>query len=289
MGSLFFDDFFYSKIVKPLMYKSTLGRNSIEGLADTGFNFEYMYQNKSSGEGLVGAVIDKIILNLPAVKATRNRKETIKTIISRHITENMQKSNSTCILDIASGSARYLVELDSGLKNSFRALCLDRDERSLQVGRLLAEKFGVQENITFQKADVFDGKALKRALDFEPDVIVVSGLYVYCDDETVRRSLNMLSALLRPHGTILVDNQLDNPSRKLMEKVCQTTSGTSWKLRYRSEAEMKALMEPLFNNIRCTTDKWGIYNIAVGTAGEAMDSRQPLPHNDMPYKHLSAC
>lgn len=271
------------------MYKSTLGRNSIEGLADTGFNFEYMYQNKSSGEGLVGAVIDKIILNLPAVKATRNRKETIKTIISRHITENMQKSNSTCILDIASGSARYLVELDSGLKNSFRALCLDRDERSLQVGRLLAEKFGVQENITFQKADVFDGKALKRALDFEPDVIVVSGLYVYCDDETVRRSLNMLSALLRPHGTILVDNQLDNPSRKLMEKVCQTTSGTSWKLRYRSEAEMKALMEPLFNNIRCTTDKWGIYNIAVGTAGEAMDSRQPLPHNDMPYKHLSAC
>lgn len=288
MGSVFFEDFFYSKVVKPLMYKSTLGRNSIEGLADTGFNFEYMYQNKSSGDGFMGAVIDKIILNLPAVKATRNRKETIKKIIARHIIENRQDNKSTSILDIASGSARYLIELDCIMKNSFRALCLDRDERSLQVGRVLSERFRLEENITYRKADVFDGHALKNALDFDPDVIIVSGLYVYCDDEKVSRSLNMLSTLLRPEGTILVDNQLYNPSRKLMEKVCQTTSGAAWRLRYRSEKEMKALMDPFFNHIRCTTDKWGIYNIAVGTVRETVHSRH-LPDKDVSCEHLSVC
>ena len=100
------EDIFYKKIIRPIMYKSTLGKNSIDGFADTGFNFEYMYKNVPSGDGVVGRFVDRILLNLPAVQATRNRKETIKKILRREVLHNSRHNKKTRILDIASGPAR---------------------------------------------------------------------------------------------------------------------------------------------------------------------------------------
>jgi ubiquinone/menaquinone biosynthesis C-methylase UbiE len=222
-----------------------------------------MYRNVPSGDGIFGKFIDKILLNLPAVQATRNRKDTIKKILREEVQHNIQCNKETKILDIASGPARYLVELGSELGKGFIALCLDIDEKSLQKGRELAQEYNLTHLIAYRKADISNAEKIDN-LDFRPCFIIVSGLYVYQDDEFVKRSLGKLCKLLQPGDKILVDNQINSPSRKLMEKVCKTTQGSAWKLAYRSEEHMKSLMVPYFKDITSFLDKWGMYNIAVG-------------------------
>lgn len=259
-----FEDFFYKKLLKPLLYKSTLGKNSIDGNADTGFNFEYMYQNKPSGDGFLGKSIDRILLNLPAVQATRNRKESIKKILKKEMESRAGTDGALQILDIASGPARYLVELGSELTQGFKAVCLDIDNRSLEYGRKLAAEYNVQHLIEYRQADIFKNDHLEKTC-FTPDFMIASGLYVYHDDDATVRSLETLSTLLPKGSKALIDNQINNPSRKLMEKLGTTTRGTAWKLFYRTEQEMKQLLSPFFSSIEFTVDRWGMYCIAVAT------------------------
>jgi SAM-dependent methyltransferase len=258
------EDLFYQKLLRPILYKSTLGKTSIEGLADTGFNFDYMYRNEPSGDGAIGKLIDKVLLSLPAVQATRNRKETIKQILKAEITQNINRNKKTNILDIACGTARYLVELAAEMKHGFHALCLDCDERSMAEGKKLLEANNAAGLIEYKKADIFNKDEL-GSLHFNPGFIIASGLYVYHDDASAKKSIEMLAGLLPIGGKILVDNQIKNPSRKLMEKVCKTTRGESWALVYRTEEQMSNLLSPYFQNLTFTTDKWGMYNIGVGT------------------------
>lgn len=161
MGAL--EDFFYQRMLRPVLYTSTLGKNSIDGNADTGFNFEHMYRNQPSGDGAFGAFIDRVLLNLPAVQATRNRKETIKKKLKKEITDGAATGECFNILDVASGPARYLVELGAELQGSFKALCLDLDDRSLDQGNKLAAAHGVQHLIEYRRADIFDAEQLDTA------------------------------------------------------------------------------------------------------------------------------
>lgn len=254
------EDFLYKKVIRKIAYNSTLGKTSIEGDSDTGFNFDYMYRNEPSGNGRFGEIVDKILLNLPAVKATRNRKETIKKILREELKNNGNKQIN--ILDVASGPARYLVEFANEKNVGFKALCLDNDKRSLEIGEELLRQYSVNNSITFKSANIFNDKEL-NLLSFNPDYIIASGIYVYHDDISVKKSVKIFSNLLDKGQKILVDNQIKNPSKKLMEKVCTTTQGKSWELHYRSEEHMISLLDPCFKIIHSDIDKWGMYNIIV--------------------------
>jgi len=257
------EDLFYKKILKPIIYKSPLGKNSIDGTADTGFNFDYMYNNIASGDTALGRLVDRVLLNLPAVKATRNRKESIKKILRAELHDSLRAGRQLQVLDVASGPARYLVELGAEEGGGFRALCLDSDERSLDHGRKLAGQFGVSHLIEYRRVNIFNARELE-ALTVKPDIIIASGLYVYHNDTTVRKSLESLAGLLEPGKKILVDNQVANPSKKLMEKICTTTTGASWKLYYRREDEMADLLSSFFEQEHASLDKWRIYHLSVG-------------------------
>ena len=60
---------------------------------------------------------------------------------------------------------------------------------------------------------------------------------------------------------ILVDNQISNPSRKLMEKAMIKSDGEVWALKYRTESHMISLLEPNFSLLSSTVDKYDMYNI----------------------------
>jgi len=245
------------------MYQSTLGRNSINGFADTGFNFEHMYRNQPSGYTPFGKFVDRILLNLPAVQATRNRKDNIKNILKEEVRKYNPENKTLHILDLACGAARYLVELEAELREGFKALCLDADEQSLSLGKKLAQEYKATNLIEYRIADIFNEKVLDSTA-FKADFIVVSGLFVYHDDDAVKKHVKLFSKYLDAGKKILVDNQINNPSRKLMEKVCTTTQGISWSLYYRTESHMQSLLSPFFTDIESSTDKWGQYNILVG-------------------------
>src|SRR3989338_40589 len=107
------EDFIYKKVIRSLMLMSQLGRQSVLGEASAGYNFDHMYQNKAKGYWGVGRIIDYILLHLPAVKATRARKENIIRLIGEEVQNRKSKGKVTKIMDVACGAGRYLSEINA--------------------------------------------------------------------------------------------------------------------------------------------------------------------------------
>ncbi|MCF7869885.1 MAG: class I SAM-dependent methyltransferase family protein [Candidatus Omnitrophica bacterium] len=135
-----FEDFFYTRIIKPIFFTSRLGRKTMFGYADSGLNFDHIYRNEAKGYTRFGKLVDRVLLSLPACRATRHRKERVIDILRKEIDKNISKDRKTRIVDLASGPARYLVELiTEDIEKSVEALCLDINPHSLSYGKKLPE------------------------------------------------------------------------------------------------------------------------------------------------------
>lgn len=258
------ENFWYKKVLKNIIFLSKLGRSSIRGFADSGLNFDHMYTNNPKGINIFGRFVDRLLLNLPSVKATRHRKDIIVKIIQNEIANNLMLNKKTKILDIASGPARYLVELLNNYKQQdIEVLCVDKDRRALNFGRILAGN----KPIRYAKADIFKAKHLKRLsrqILWKPNIIIVSGLFEYKEDDTVKKLLKEIYDHIEYDGLFLFISQVDNPSKKLMSKVCVTSEGKSWELIYRKpEIFRKWLLNSGFKNIIISVDKWGMYEFCT--------------------------
>ncbi len=262
------EDFIYKKVIRNLMLMSRLGRQSVLGEASTGYNFDHMYENKSEGTGLIGKIIDRALLNLPAVQATRSRRSCIKKILANEIENHEIENKTTRIMDIACGAGRYLLDVNQMFQGkNVETLGVDYDLKSIARGEKLAQKYNVsQSSLRFFRGNVFRLRLLKKLgknIDWRPNIIVSSGLTVYIDDQKVHDMLEQVYEGLDRNGLFLVDSQENNPSRKLMEKVCNTKDG-AWVLYYRQPSLWrKWLHETGFRDIRVSRDKWNMYNICT--------------------------
>lgn len=104
-------NFLYEKIFRPIIFTSRLGRRALLGQAGSGTFADYIYRNHSSGYSKFGHIVDKILLSLPASKATKSKMERISDILGEEIDKNLLKSKMSRIVDLGSGPARYLTEL----------------------------------------------------------------------------------------------------------------------------------------------------------------------------------
>ena len=153
--AVYWDNFLYKVLIKNLLKISKLGYGTIVEGAESGVNFEHIYNNQPEGRFVVGKYIDKVLLNLPAVHATRGRKEDIKRVLWNEIHNNKLRKRKTRVLDLASGGARYLRELAEEHRcGDVESVGLDKDSRCVQLGRSLVEKEGLK-NLRFVKGDLF--------------------------------------------------------------------------------------------------------------------------------------
>lgn len=262
------EDFIYKKIIRNIMLMSTLGKQSVLGEAATGYNFDHMYENKPSGYPIIGQLVDLMLLNLPAVKATRNRKTTICKILANEIENHKVSGEVSKIIDIACGAGRYLLDIGEMFQSdNVEILGVDFDLKSIQHGEALAKKYGASaKNTRFFRGNVFKLQFLKRfgkTINWAPNIIISSGLTVYIDDEKVLEMLKQVFEAIDVGGLFLMDSQVNNPSRKLMEKVCNTKEGP-WILHYRnSEFWREKLYSVGFRDIRISGDPWNMYNICT--------------------------
>jgi len=253
----------YYSLLRRVIETSKLGRNCIEGFAETGYNFDHMYTANPQGEGSFGRFVDKVLLNLPAAKATRGRKETIKGLVKEVLSE--RQGMPITIVDLASGPSRYLLEAveEADINGDYHLSLVDRDSRSLQLAEQLAKEKNICCSLEFLQGDATDTRLLGRLKT--PDLIIASGLYVYIpDDKQVEQSLRDISQIAAIDGRLIVDNQISNPSEKLMERLGKTTSGEAWKLAYRSEGRMKSIVSKYFSIMNSTIDQWNMYHIIMG-------------------------
>lgn len=260
------EDFLYQKIIRNLMLTSKLGRQSVLGHAATGYNFDHMYKNAPEGQSLIGKLVDSILLRLPAVKATRQRKEQIIHILIEEIKSLEKRDVVPRIVDIACGAGRYLTEVCNEVAvGNIETLGIDYDTDSLILGKTLASNYNLtKESLRFVKGDAFKLKHLKQfgsKVGWKPNVILASGLIVYLDDEKVKEVFCQVHDSLDCGGLFVFSSQQNNPSKKLMEKVCKTDKG-AWTLYYRMPDQLKNWLKDYgFDEVEATVDPWGMYNL----------------------------
>jgi len=86
-------------------------RLAVEYGPTSGVVFEYAYQNRPQGNGALGRWIDRTFLRLSTWDSIRQRVQATKSVVADLVARRRAAGQSTLILDVASGTARYLREL----------------------------------------------------------------------------------------------------------------------------------------------------------------------------------
>jgi len=255
----------YKNILTSIFSISKLGKNIISGQADSGLNIDHMYRNMPKGVLGIGKLIDKILLNLPSVKYTRYKKEIILKILQNEVANNIMLGRKTKIIDLASGPARYLIDLiDKSNQDFIDIICIDFDKRSVNFGKILAGK----KPIRYTKANIFKLDHLKwfsKKVNWIPNVIMSTGFFELQTDETVKKLLEEIYSNLDRNGLLLFTGQAKNPTKKLMRNIGKTQSGKPWELYLRPpEIFRRWLIELGFRDVIISLDSLGMYEYCTG-------------------------
>jgi SAM-dependent methyltransferase len=166
----------------------------------SGVVFEYACRNRPEGAGTLGRWLDRTFLQLAAWSNLRHRVEVAHTIVVGLVDERRAAGSRTVILDVASGTARYLRELvRTRGGDDLQVICRDRDPRQVVHGRELSEHEGLT-GLTYSVGDATDQASYLT--DVDPDVILAIGLLPQLQqDDAVRMVFRHSFAHLTPGGT----------------------------------------------------------------------------------------
>jgi SAM-dependent methyltransferase len=168
----------------------------------SGIVFEYAFRNEPQGHGAVGRLIDRAFLSLPAWDSARQRIETTKETVAQLVAQRRSAGQTTMILDVASGTARYLraIAREAGSDDLIIA-CHDRDPRAVMLGRQLIAAEGLRR-FTFSVGDATDHSSYLTSRD--PDIVLAVGLFDNLHrDDAVRTVIRLALTHLTPGGAFL--------------------------------------------------------------------------------------
>lgn len=267
------EKFFYRKILRPLVFASRLGRRALLGRIGKGLFIDYIYRARPSGYKRIGYFIDKLLLNLPASKAAKNKKERLINILQAEFLRSVRDNKPLKIVDLGSGAGRYIIELSQGKgKDALQAVCFDIDKSSLNYGRLLAKDCPIEYRIgNITRLGRYKQLGLKAG--WQPNVVIASTSYDFLDDGLVRASIEEIYGALEPGGVLIIVSQMDNPYKKLFEKLVLLGASPPPQINYRDPSVIKKwLTEAGFRNIEIKGDRWNIYAYCTARKFKAVDS-----------------
>lgn len=198
-----------------------------------------IYQNKPTTVGFA-RLWDNYFQQLDIARATRERKENFKEIISDFIKN--RKDKNIRIMNLASGPAREIKEL---LEMDFEVFssdvnfdCYDFDIRALEYARQMLNN---RANVNFFQKNAIRlafKKDINNDIPHRYDLIYSAGLFDYLDEMVAVRLIGNLRRLLKADGLMLIANvmnRFNNVSAAWMEWVAE------WYLIYRGEDEFRKL------------------------------------------------
>lgn len=163
----------------------------------SGVVFEYACRNTPQGTGTLGRWIDRTFLHLAAWDNLRQRVGITRTIVAELVAWRRAASLPTVILDVSSGTARYLRQVvrDHG-GDDLQVICRDRDPRQVMHGRELSAGL---ERVSFSVGDATDHASYLT--DVDPNIVLATGLFPQLQrDEAVRMVLRLTFEHLTPGG-----------------------------------------------------------------------------------------
>ncbi len=91
---------------------------------------DYIYKNEPEGKLFIGKLIDKIYLNHPGWQDVRTRKNNLTLNLKDAVNYVLQEKNEVRICDVASGPARYLLDVFE----EFKGKPVSAELKDLDVG-----------------------------------------------------------------------------------------------------------------------------------------------------------
>ncbi len=231
---------------------------------DSGLTLDYVYENQPQGSNKLGRLIDKAYLESPGWRGIRQRKVNLEKLLRKTIEETRAAGREVCILDIAAGGGRYVLETLHSLNGSSGSAVLrDYKPENVYAARALAERLGLT-NVTVQQADAFDRQSL-AATERRATIGIVSGLYeLFPSNKLVSESLAGLADAIESGGHLIYTNQPWHPQLEFIARVLQNREGQPWIMRRRTTAEMDQLVRRAgFEKLEMEIDQWGMFSVSI--------------------------
>ncbi len=231
---------------------------------DSGVMLDYIYENRAQGLTPLGRILDRFYLNAIGWRGIRIRRALLQEALQSLIKETHATARPVRLLDIACGTARYVLETMHQLRSiPLSAVLRDYKQESRDAASRLRDELGLA-NVVIQQGDAFDRDSL-AAITPRPSIAIVSGLYeLFPDNEPVLRSLRGLADAIEPGGHLLYTNQPWHPQLEFIARVLRNREGQPWIMRCRAQAEMDELVRKAgFEKISQEVDPWGIFTVSV--------------------------
>lgn len=209
---------------------------------DSGESLDYVYRNQAGGKLVFGGMMDRGYLDAVGWRGIRQRKVQMQQMLAEQIAAH-QGPGPVRILDIAAGSARYVLETIKRFQDrDIEVTLCDYEQHNLDQARKLAEKLQVSARIEYCCRDAFSADSY-RGQEGRYDIAVVSGLYeLFSDNSLVLRSLGGVAASLREGGSLLYTGQPWHPQLDMIAYTLTNHRGEPWRMRPRVQAEMDGLV-----------------------------------------------
>ena len=163
---------------------------------------------------------------------------------------------------MASGPARYVLDvLAADGMDDTAAVCRDRDERPLALGRENAGKRGLA-NVRFEVGDALRAQSLAE-VEPRPNIAVSSGFYDWItDDGLVRESMRLLYDLLPDGGSFVFTNQSGHVDLEMTQAIFLDFHGEPLQMKVRPADEVNAWAESAgFRVLDTLADEHGHYSV----------------------------
>jgi SAM-dependent methyltransferase len=237
--------------LEPMLRRTTNGwrwRAKPRGYAGDYLSIAQIYDDRASGDGAVGELLDRCCLRLPAARAVQNRRALLAAEI--RATTSRCEGRPACVTSLAAGPARELFDVYSRIDEprAVVSTLIDFDREALDYCALERARHGVDDLVTLVDANLIHVAIGRRTLELAPQDLVYSiGLIDYFDDGLVVKLLDSIYSMLRPGGRVVLGNfHPRNPTRAIMDHVLD------WRLVHRDEAAMHALFRASAFRANCS-------------------------------------
>ena len=248
----------------------TLGQTS-EGIRlvttlglTSGVMLDYIYQNQPHGRFIIGRWIDKFYLSHRAWEDVRTRKANLEEYLIEAVSVERAQKHRPVIVDIASGSARYILDVKSkaGMED-IGVICRDLDHEALERGKHNADMRGIT-GIQFTTGDALNAESL-ALIEPKANIAVSSGFYDWINEnDVVQKSMALIYNILPSGGCFLFTNQARHVNQEFVQGVFMDLRGQSLRMTMRSAAQMNGWAEDAgFTIIKTTGDMKYNYSVTL--------------------------
>jgi len=225
-------------LIKPLKKINKTAEQMVTHAA-THRAMEIIYNPDSHpSEGILSDLFLSIWLEMNNSKAVRNRLRLVKREIKKKIIQLASENKEIKIINIASGSARAVIESTDEIPlDNIRlsAIFVDKSHEAVAFSQQLAATHKYRNAFQWVEdtADNFF-KSHKGTSRF--NIAEIVGLLEYLDDADIVNIFAATHALLDSDGIVITTNILSNSEKRFM------SDAIGWKMKYRTADEMSSLL-----------------------------------------------